>query len=112
MKGRRIALNYFPGSLYLADPNDHPLPEQPGDYLGPVMGFTGDVPCVMFLKPNARDPDAPKIARSVHHATSPPHTFTEEPDGTLTIRASLGDMHNGVSDDWHGFLTAGEWTKC
>jgi hypothetical protein len=91
-----------------------PAVEQPGDYCGPVMGFTRDKPAVFFLKPNARDPGVPPIARSVHHVISPPHTFTEEPDGTLTIRASLGDMHDKSdgtreSDGWHGYLTKGEW---
>lgn len=32
---------------------------QPGDYFGPYTGMTGDLPAVFFLKPNARDPDAP-----------------------------------------------------
>lgn len=90
----------------------HPTPELPGDYVGPVKGYTGDLPAVFFLKPNARDPDAPKRARSIHHVTSPPHTFTEEPDGTLTIRNSLGDTagQNRESDGWHGYLTAGVWS--
>jgi hypothetical protein len=94
-------------------PGQHPVPELPGDYIGPVVGYTADKPAVFFLKPNARDPDAPRVARSVHHVTSPPHTFTEEPDGTLTIRASLGDTRggNGESDGWHGFLTHGFWEK-
>ncbi len=89
-------------------------PTAPGEYCGPVMGYTGDVPAVFFLKPNARDEGAPALARTVHHVTSPPHSFTEEEDGTLTIRASLGDMHlcgdgKSRSDGWHGWLTRGEW---
>ena len=109
MKGRRISIEYDADGRA-----KFPAIEQPGDYAGPVMGWTADKPAVFFLKPNARDPDAPKIARTIHHVISPPHTFTEEPDGTLTIRASIGDTHgpNSESDGWHGFLTAGEWTKC
>jgi hypothetical protein len=89
----------------------HPIVEQPGDYCGPVYGFTGELPAVFFLKPNARDPDAPPRARSVQHVCSPPHTFTEEPDGTLTITASIGDTAgpDSGSDGWHGYLTKGEW---
>ena len=88
-------------------------PENPGDYCGPVMGYTGDVPAVFFLKPNARDLDAPRAARSVQHVVSPPHRFIEEPDGTLTIRESIGDRTpEGTSDGWHGYLTAGVWEKC
>jgi hypothetical protein len=103
MKGRRIPV----------PADDHPIVEQPGDYCGPVKGFTGDLPAVFFLKPNARDKDAPRRARTVQHVTSPPHTFTEEPDGTLTITASIGDTAGGgsESDGWHGYLTNGEWVK-
>jgi hypothetical protein len=89
----------------------HPVVEQPGDYCGPIRGFTGDLPAVFFLKPNARDPEAPRRARAIQHVTSPPHVFTEESDGTLTITASIGD-HAGPdseSDGWHGYLTKGEW---
>ncbi len=94
-------------------PGQHPIPEQPGDYCGPVMGYTADKPAVFFLKPNARDPGAHPRARSVQHVTSPPHVFTEEPDGTLTITASLGDTAGpgSESDGWHGYLTKGIWSK-
>lgn len=90
--------------------------DKPGDYFGPATGWTGDKPAVFFLKPNARDDDAPKHARSVQHVTSPPHVFTEEDDGTLTIAASISDRRThdptGLgSDGWHGFLTRGEWVK-
>jgi hypothetical protein len=103
MKGRRIPV---PAA-------GHPIVEQPGDYCGPVKGFTGNLPAVFFLKPNARDKDAPRRARTVHHVTSPPHTFTEEPDGTLTITPSIGDTAgaSSESDGWHGYLTKGEWVK-
>jgi hypothetical protein len=86
-------------------------PELPGDYVGPV--FHDGHWCVFFLKPNARDPDAPKRARSVHHVTSPPHSFHEEPDGTLTIRNSIGDKAGpgSESDGWHGYLEKGVWRK-
>ncbi len=89
------------------------MPEQPGDYYGPVTGFTDDKPAVFFLKPNARDPGAPGIAKSIHHVTSPPHTFRECPDGSLEIRASLGDYHGEAgSDGWHGYLDEGHsWRK-
>jgi hypothetical protein len=87
-------------------------PELPGDYVGPVKGYTGDVPAVFFLKPNARDPGVPPCARAIQHVVSPPHKFRECPDGSLEIRNSLGDMHNGVSDGWHGYLDAGHrWRK-
>ena len=86
--------------------------EQPGDYFGPSMGYTGDLPAVFFLKPNARDEGVPPRSRSVQHVCSPPHTFRECPDGSLEIRASLSNLlardTTGVSDDgWHGWLDEG-----
>ncbi len=106
MKGRRIPVEFDADGKA-----KFPAIEEAGDYCGPMMGFTHDKPAVFFLKPNSRDPDAPKRARSVQHVISPPHTFTEEPDGTLTIRASLGDTNGpgSESDGWHGFLTKGDW---
>lgn len=81
----------------------------PGDYFGPTTEYTGGVPAVFFLKPNSRDADAPARARSVHHCCSPPHTFTENDDGSLTIHPSISDTVQGsdISDGWHGFLEAG-----
>ncbi len=90
-----------------------PAIELPGDYAGPIMGYSDKLPAVFFLKPNSRDADAPKRARSVHHVVSPPHVFTEEADGTLTISASIGDFAGpgSESDGWHGFLIKGLWHK-
>lgn len=91
----------------------HPCPELPGDYCGPIYGYTDDKPAVFFLKPNARESNAPVRARSVHHVTSPPHVFTENTDGTLTITNSIGDTAGpgSESDGWHGYLTQGVWIK-
>src|SRR4051812_23720184 len=102
MKGRR---------LQATAENPRPVPELPGDYFGPFRGATGEKSCVWFLKPNARDPNAPPRARVVQHVVSPPHTFTEEPDGSLTITASIGDTSGpgSESDGYHCFLTKGEW---
>lgn len=92
-------------------------PSVPGEYFGPTRAFTGGVPAVFFLKPNARDEGTPAIGRSVQHVVSPPHVFTEEADGSLTITPSIGNMHHidtdgatrDVDDGWHGYLTRGEW---
>lgn len=107
--------------LPLTDDGKVTTPRNPGEYCGPIMGYTGDKPMVSFLKPNARDADAPASARSIQHVVSPPHVFTEEPDGTLTISASIGDLHttgkdaagNDVreSDGWHGYLERGVWRE-
>jgi hypothetical protein len=78
---------------------------QPGDYCGPITGYTGDKPAVFYLLPNAQPGDR------LHHVCSPPHTFRECPDGSLEIRNSI--LHRGyVSDrepngEWHGFLDEG-----
>lgn len=83
---------------------------EPGDYCGPVKGYTGDRSAVFFYKPNAKDPGASATARIKQHVVSPPHVFTEEPDGTLTITASIGELFlDGVGDGYHGYLTKGEW---
>jgi hypothetical protein len=88
------------------------LPEFPGDYCGPTSSYTGSLPAVFFLKPNARDEGVPVRARSVQHVVSPPHVFRECPDGSLEIRASISDRVRGdttgeSSDGWHGFLDEG-----
>lgn len=90
------------------------VPEQPGDYCGPTTAYTGGRPAVFFLKPNARDDDAPPALRSLQHVTSPPHTFRECEDGSLEIRASISDKRRGSteSDGWHGYLDCGHvWRK-
>jgi len=79
---------------------------EPGDYCGPLEGFTGDKPAVFYLLPNARDEDVPPSERSLHHVTSPPHTFAEENDGSLTISASI--LSPG---GWHGYLERGVWRE-
>jgi hypothetical protein len=114
MKGRRLPnRNADEDGKLWGGPFKLTLPENPGDYCGPVMGYTGDKPAVFFLKPNARDPDVPKRARAVQHVISPPHVFTEEPDGSLTITGSIGDKaKDSESDGWHGHLVKGEWIKC
>lgn len=94
---------------------DGKLPEleQPGDYCGPISGYTGPAEAIFFLKPNARDEGAPPAARSIQHVAIPPHSYVEEDDGTLTISSSISDRKasspNGASDGWHGFLRRGVW---
>lgn len=103
-KGRRIP--YSPG----LQPYD--ALEKPGDYYGPDKGeYTADIPAVHFFLPIA-DSDDPKWSgkegSGLHHVQSPPHVFTEEPDGTLTIRESIGA---GRPFYWHGYLTKGIWEE-
>lgn len=82
----------------------------PGDYCGPLTGWTGDKPAVFFFLPNARDEDAPPGERGLHHVVSPPHTFIEEDDGSLTVQPSiLSRWGRGGADGWHGFLERGVW---
>jgi hypothetical protein len=82
---------------------------QPGDYFGPASGWTGGLSC-FFLKPNARNVVVliPR-QRSIQHVDFPPHTYRECDDGSLEIRASIGDTARGStdSDGWHGFLNEG-----
>lgn len=82
----------------------------PGDYCGPIVGYTGlGMESCFFLKPNARRRGEPARARSVQHVNFPPHTYRECPDGSLEIRNSIGDRTgtNGESDGWHGYLDEG-----
>jgi len=86
--------------------------ERPGDYFGPVKGYTGDKEACFFLKPNARDEGMPPRSRSIQHVCFPPHTYRECPDGSLEIRNSISNLlrgdTTGVSDDgWHGYLDEG-----
>jgi hypothetical protein len=107
MKGRRIPTGLPEGQRKVGS---FPALEMPGDYCGPMYGYTGDKPAVFFLKPNARDHNAPPRAKSVQHVIMPPHRFVENNDGTLTIEGSIGDTAHGTeSDGWHGFLSAGNW---
>jgi hypothetical protein len=76
--------------------------EREGDYFGPATGWTGEVPAVFYLLPGRGTDRAA-------HVISPPHVFTENDDGTLTITASI--LHFDVErGDWHGCLTNGRWT--
>lgn len=84
---------------------------QAGDYCGPVMGYTADIPAVFFLKPNARDAGVSPNHRAIQHVVSPPHRFQEEPDGTLSIFDSIGDMHPWGTDRCHCFLRHGVWLQ-
>lgn len=111
-KGRRLPVVTVVDEERYGDSEPHQqmtMPTEPGDYCGPIIGFTGPLPAVFFLKPNARDPDAPPRARSLQHVVSPPHTFRECPDGSLEIRASISDKarDSNESDGWHGYLDEG-----
>jgi len=104
-KGRRLQ------PIVEVDGKRHlPELEHPGDYCGPITGYNGPgQEACFFLKPNARDADAPARARSVQHVLFPPHTYRECPDGSLEIRNSIGDTagDDKTSDGWHGYLDEG-----
>lgn len=75
---------------------------EPGDYCGPVDGYSGGKPAVFFRLPvPAGHPDA-----GIRHVASPPHVFTEQPDGSLQIRESILAVRQG-GGGWHGYLDAG-----
>jgi len=84
--------------------------KQPGDYFGPTTEYTGSLPAVFFLKPNAGEANATEGCPQ--HVCSPPHTFRECPDGSLEVRPSISNLQRGdttgASDDgWHGWLDEG-----
>lgn len=77
--------------------------EQPGDYCGPLKGYTGGLEACFFLLPNAPMPRGTHGGHgSIHHVTFPPHTYRECEDGSLEIRASIG-----AQPWWHGYLDEG-----
>src|ERR1019366_4706801 len=77
---------------------------QPGDYCGPIVGYTSDLPAVFYRLPNG----------SSGHVCSPPHTFRECPDGSLEIRNSIGHTVPSQPElNWHGYLDEGHvWREC
>jgi hypothetical protein len=86
------------------------MPSKPGEYAGPVHGYTGDVPCLFFVLPVPEDhPDF-----GVRHITAPPHSINEETDGTVTVSPSILAVR-GTSVDgpapWHGYLEHGVWRE-
>lgn len=102
LKGRRIPIINL-GTQPEPMVGEMPVLELAGDYCGPFKDKIKGVLVLYYLLPVARDADKHGHARSVHHLVSPPHRIIEEPDGSLTIRESIG------SPDWHGFLNAGSW---
>jgi hypothetical protein len=82
--------------------------ENPCDYYGPTTEFTHH-PSVFFLKPNAHDSG---VRGGIQHCSMPPHIFSENDDGSLTISPSISDtIRGGASDGWHGFLENGIWRQ-
>lgn len=82
---------------------------KPGDYCGPYMGYTGTKPCVCFILPGGTDltQHDPPNTQGFGHVTAPPHSFTEQPDGSLEIRESILYTQGNTGWTWHGYLDAG-----
>jgi hypothetical protein len=81
------------------------FPLEPGDYCGPIDGYSGGNPAVFFRLPASSDED---LVGGVRHVCSPPHVFTEMPDGSLQIRESILTHERGRDGKpWHGYLDAG-----
>lgn len=75
----------------------------PGDYCGPVMGYSDDRPAVFFVLPL----DGGSIGGGfLLHVCSPPHVFRECDDGSLEIRESIA-CSNAQGMYWHGYLDEG-----
>ncbi len=100
MQGRRLPIE--PGQ----DPTS--VLEKPGDYCGPIVGWTADKPAVFFFLPLTEPVDGHPESVAMHAVCSPPHRFVEEPDGTLTIYDSIGAGPSG-NYYWHGYLDCGLW---
>lgn len=82
---------------------------QPGDYCGPIRGYTGDLPAVFFIipEPIVFDGETDEEAfKQLAHVCQPPHVFRECPDGSLEIRESIlcTWRWKGQEKSWHGYL--------
>jgi hypothetical protein len=71
---------------------------QPGDYCGPVRGYTGHKEACFFIVPNGSH---------LAHVAFPPHTYRECADGSLEIRASILCYATSSEPEWHGYLDEG-----
>jgi len=94
---------------------------QPGDYLGPIHGYSGGVPAVFFILPvdlaptekpdDWTDEEFASVRRfkNLAHVCSPPHVFRECADGSLEIRESIlcTKRWKGQERQWHGYLDQG-----
>lgn len=97
VKGRRLDVVLVDGKPDL----NACMPHEPGDYVGPIVGYTGDKPALFYVLPNHPAGATPR------HITFPPHSCFEQADGSLTVTPSI--EHTG-EPYYHGYLTAGEWT--
>ena len=86
---------------------------QPGDYCGPIHGYTGDCDAVFYIPPQeaAGRADGHHCLNGLGHVCTPPHVFRECTDGSLEIRESLGRVcgcsprRDGYA--WHAYLDEG-----
>lgn len=81
--------------------------ERPGDYCGPIKGYTGDKEACFYILPTC--PASEEHGRHLSHIAFPPHTYRECPDGSLEIRNSILH-HESIrcpGDGWHGYLDEG-----
>ena len=86
--------------------SDTLLALEPGDYCGPIEGYTADRPSVFFRLPVPTEHGS----SGLRHVCSPPHTFRECADGSLEIRESILAVDEG---HWHGYLDEGHvWREC
>jgi hypothetical protein len=86
--------------------------ENAGDYSGPHPLQKGEceVKVIWFLLPihKGRDKfDRPDEGSGIHGVYDPPWTFTECPDGSVEIRASIGCGASDKGYYWHGYLDSG-----
>lgn len=82
------------------------FPMESGDYCGPIEGYSGGKPAVFFCLPAGGEGD--DLVLGIRHVCSPPHVFTEMPDGSLQVRESILTHERGANGrPWHGYLDAG-----
>ena len=84
--------------------------ERPGDYFGPVRGWTGDKEACFYVLPVCGPRGSGRF--HINHVCFPPHTYRECSDGSLEIRDSI--LHKAEQPDYqpckdafHGYLDEG-----
>lgn len=70
---------------------------------------------VIWFRLPKDDPDriADGFDNPLNRITQPPWTFTEQPDGSVEVRASILVYDRSMKPFWHGYLDAGHiWREC
>lgn len=91
--------------------------EKAGDYVMSSIEDHGQTKrAIWFLLPiheGATMFDRPTRGSGVHCVYEPPWTFTEQPNGSIEVRASIAcGRRDAEGEYWHGYLDGDVWRTC